>query len=144
MPRRTIAQARWVLENELPTTPGQVTTALRTVLDEAESKARREADETAADLERRVLELRDNVLRELTEVRDGFDELRAATANSRASASDQSRRMNELRQRQERAEAELADALTHAERIEAIEADPVAYYDDLTSRHPQLLQDFPW
>jgi chromosome segregation ATPase len=144
MPRRTIAQARWVLENELPATPGQVSTALRAVLGDAEAKARSEADTSAADLERRVLELRDNALRELTEVRDAMDELRTTSANGRASASNHSRRLNELRQQQERAEAKLAEALTHAERIEAIEADPVAYYDDLTSRHPQLLTDFPW
>lgn len=144
MPRRTIAQARWVLENELPATSGQAAAAFRAVLGDAEAKARREADEAAADLERRALELRDNALRELTEVRDSFDELRTTSANGRASASDHAGRLNELRQRQERAEAKLADALVHTDRIEAIEEDPIAYYDDLTSRHPQLLQDFPW
>lgn len=144
MPRRTIAQARWTLENNVTGVPGQVTAAYRAALEAAEAKAREEADAAAADLERQALELRDGALRELTDVRDAYDELRTSTATGRVSASDHSRRLSELRQRQEQAETKLADALVQAERIEAIEADPVAYYDDFTSRHPQLLQDFPW
>lgn len=144
MPRRTIAQARWTLGNVIANAPGHVAAAYKEVLEEAETKARREARATLLQLERHVRELRDGAISELTEVRVKYDELRNSSADSRVLASDYARHLIEMRRRQDQAEGKLAEAHAEVERVKEIEADPVAYYDGLTSRHPQLLEDFPW
>lgn len=145
MPRRPLGQAREILEaNIVPRLNDWQATQYREWLDRAENAARAQADSFAAEREAEVRETRDAALRELTAVRDGFDDLRAEGGTGRVSAAAYGERLHVLRERQERAEAALRAAEEKVERIERIEEDPIAWFDDLTRRTPRLLPEVPW
>ncbi len=144
MARRTIADARVALERDLAPTLNDFAMREQRVLAEAEAVATKAAEQRIAAEEQAVVAARDAALHALTDTRDAMDELRRTGATGRVSASDYQARLQALRQQQGAAEQHLAKAEEQVEAIAAIEADPVAYYDELCRRQPALLPHFPW
>jgi hypothetical protein len=137
-PRRTIQDARKEYEALLPSITDYYANQFRNELTEAEQKAQALAAEHVAREADNLLQLRDSALRTLTDVRDDYDALAATGRDARVSAADYSAQLNVLRRRQADAEELLARAEMEAERLAAIEDDPVAYHDDIAGRTHQL------
>jgi hypothetical protein len=133
--RQTLRRAREVLE-ATPHAPRHAQ-----MLEEAEANARGMATERIASLEQEIKTKRDAALRELTEVRDAYESL---ARNERLSAPDYSKELYTLRERQQAAEAQLARAEELLGTVEEIEQDPLGWFDDLATRQPRLLPEFPW
>ncbi len=145
MPRRLLRDARRALEEDVaPTTSDYWTREHTRHVEEAEARARQRAIAFLEEREREVREVRATVLRELTEVRDQLHDLASEGSLGRLSPVMYSERLDALRARQRKAEQRLAKAEESVERISALEADPIAWADDLASRFPHLKEDFPW
>jgi chromosome segregation ATPase len=142
--RRTLVDARREFEEQvLPRVSDHQARQGREMLEVAEGKARAEADKRVISIEAEVREIRDEALRELTEVRDSFDALASEASLGRISSAEYSNRLEALRRRQAEAEGQLDDAEEKVEQIAAVEDDPIRWYDDLT-RRTNLLQEWPW
>jgi hypothetical protein len=143
--RRTIADARQVLEEDLAPTlnDGRLRQA-REVLAQAEAQAREAAGAHLDRHEAELREVRQEALRELTEVRDAFDALVAEGAEGRISAKEYADRLDVLGQRRAQADDALAKAAEQVERFQGIEDDPIGFYDELASRFEHMKVDFPW
>jgi hypothetical protein len=142
--RRTIADARRSFEQEwLPRLNDYQAREGRKVLDQAEAEARQRAERYIADREAEVRQARDSALRALTEARDGLEGLALEGSDGRMSAEDFDQRLRALRNQQSWAEAQLEKAEALVERIAQIEADPLAWSDDL-ARRTGTTKEFPW
>lgn len=137
-PRRTITDAKRELDVLLPGISDYWAKQFRQEISAAEQRAEALAAEHVAREADNLLQLRDAALRTLTEVRDDYDALAATGRDARVSATDYSAQLNVLRRRQADAEELLARAEMEAERLTAIEDDPVAYHDDIAGRTHQL------
>ncbi len=139
--RSTISEARRRFQrNVLPNVNDARARQLKKALDDAEAEARTVASRHIAEHEARVKELRTEALRELTAVRDGFDEL----ASARLPAAEFSAELRILRTRQRRAEARLAEAEKVVTQVEAIESDPVAWLDEIARKYPAARIERDW
>jgi hypothetical protein len=143
MPQRTISSARQALEDMLPHLSDYQVREANQTLAQLEQEAQRQATQYMADREREVLDLRDSALRELTAVRDGYEALTAEGGTGRVGAEEYATALNRLVGRQFEAEERLARAEQRVNLIEHIEADPIAWFDDLTSR-TRTWQEVPW
>lgn len=143
--RRTIAQARLVFEQEVL---GRVTDYQRSefeaMIREREKLAQREASSFVDSQLADAMSMRDDALRELTEVRDESDDLPREIGEARVAADDFALRLNELRARRENADTRLREADAVCASIDEAEADPVAWFDATLARSPQLMPDWPW
>lgn len=145
MTRRTLGDARRTLEEDmLPGLSDYWGVQLKAQLTAAEARAKQHADSFVSDRQTEVLATRDAVLRELTDVRDGYDDLANQAAMGRITATDYSARLRTLRQRQAGAEDALGRAEESVEVVAAIEEDPLGWYDDVSRRMPSMLTDFAW
>jgi len=79
----------------------------RALLLEAEERAKQHAAEYGAEREEEALALRDEASRELTSVRDEYDDLARTAPEGRAAAVDLEEQLNALQVRQMEAEARL-------------------------------------
>lgn len=141
--RRTIAAFKHDFEtNILPGVSDYNANRIKKLIAEAETEARLRAKAHVEELERQVLSLRDEALHELTEVRDSFDDLARDGQDARVRAADYSSKMAELRKRQDQAEEQLAHAEAIVEDLEAVEADPIEWFDKFTQRMPMLMKDW--
>ena len=93
----------------------------------ARAQAAIQGTRAAEGLAQQVREDRDDLLRDLCEVRDG---LAAAGANRDARA------LTDLRQRRERLLRQVEEVERVAAQVETIEADPAAYGDSLYAKYP--------
>jgi DNA mismatch repair ATPase MutS len=145
MTRRTLSEARRVLEEDIaPQATDYQMRQYREALTALESVAKEHADDFTQQREEEALSIRESALRDLTEVRDGYDDLKAAAGTGRLTAAEANTQLRQLRQRQDEAETQLAKAEELTEWIEHIEGDPVAFFDDLTTRMPTLKLEVPW
>lgn len=144
MSRRTVAEARTVLEQTKPHLSEYWVTRYTSVIERKEQQAREHAEGSVAQRADEALRLRDEALRELTEVRDGLDDLAKEGKAGRTPSRDYLSRMEELKQRQVTAEGQLDRADAIAQDVERIEADPLAWFSELQERSPRLKQEFPW
>ncbi len=145
MPRRTLSDARQALEQDvLPMVSDHKAREFQAALAEAEKQATSFAEGYIGDQEQEVRTARDEALRELTAVRDAFDDLLGQGSSGRVPASEYTDQLQELRGRQTQAEAQLAWAEERVTLIEQIEADPIAWFDELASRFPQMKAEVPW
>lgn len=145
MARRTLADARRSLEgNVLPSASDYQAREYQQVLGAAEERAKARATEYLTEGEAEVRAVWDEALRELAAVRDAYDDLKSEGGLGRIPAAQYSAELNDLRQRQDRAEAALRDAETRVGAIEQIEEDPIAWYSDLQRRMPHLQEEVPW
>jgi hypothetical protein len=145
MPRRTLAAARRVLEHELlPRVSDYWAAEAGQVLEAAEAKARQVADGYAAARDAEIRLGRDEALRELTAVRDELEDLATQGATGRLRAADYSVTLHDLRERQVRAEDQLAQAAEKVALVEQIEADPIAWFDEFACRQPHVMPEVPW
>jgi hypothetical protein len=139
-----LAEARRAFEEEiLPRVSDHQANEGRRFLQEAEAKAQEQASKRVTSLEQEFRSIRDDALRKLTEVRDDYEALAAEGSSGRISAQDYQARLQDLRRQQQAAEGRLEDAEKLVDQAEAIEGDPIAYYDDLT-RRMNMLQEWPW
>ena len=79
---------------------------------------------------------------DLCAARDGYAELIAEARLGRLTAREFNERLNSLRQRHRSAVAAVDDFATTAERVEQIEADPVAYGEHIFSVTPMVAPTF--
>lgn len=145
MPRRTMADARRALEEEvIPRVSDHWANEYRTFLESAESVARKQADEFFERREGEILGVREEALKSLTEVRDEYDALQSGIGTGLLPARDATLSLRSLRRRQEEAEALLGRAEHEVERLEELESDGgIAWMDDVMQRSGQL-REFPW
>lgn len=144
MSQRTVAEARARLDQALPHLNEYWRGQYTSLLEESESRAKKQADETVAHREEEVLQLRDAALRELTAARDGFDDLARDGKSGRIPSTLYSTRIAELKAQQTAAEEQLGRADAIAESVERIEADPIAWFSEIQERTPRLKMEFPW
>lgn len=144
MPRRTIGEARAALEDLLSGLSDYQANEARSILESAESGAREFVSKRIDDLEASAKATRDEASRELTTVRDALDDLRREGSSGRLSSTEYTATLNELTARKTTAEQQLGEAGEVADRIEEMEADPVAAYDALASRFPTMGVETPW
>lgn len=143
MPPRTIAEARAALELA-PVVSDDMARRYREALEEAENTATAAATERIEAYEGEVRTARDEALRELTAVRDAFDDLSAEGATGRILAGEYAHRLEDLAQRQVAAEERLRAAEEKVGWIEEIEADPLGWADEHLYRFPATRPWFPW
>jgi hypothetical protein len=142
--RRTLADARRSFEQEwLPRLSDHQARQGRQVLDQAEAEARQRAEAFMADREAEIRQARDSALRSLTEARDALEALAAQGAEGRMPAEEYERRLHSLRSQQAWADAQLDQAEEKVTLIGQIEADPLAWFDELT-RRTGTTRDYPW
>ena len=145
MPRRTIGEARRLLERDLlPRVGDYWGKVYNDELDRAEQHAKQYADQHISDREKEIKEVRNSSLRELTEVRDALQSLEAEGKRARIGAAEYNQRLAELRQRQRVAEAALSKAEEEVDEVEEVETSPVEWYDSLSRRMPTLRREFSW
>jgi hypothetical protein len=143
--RRTISEARRAFELDVvPRVNDFGRQQFEAKLREEEAKARAAVAEVISGQEARVLQLRDQSLRELTEVRDEFDRLDAEAGDGRLDAAHLAEQLDVLKHRQDAAESRLQRAAERVDYVDRAEQDPIAWYDDLIERMPQLKPDWPW
>ena len=99
----------------------------------ARSRAAAQGTAAAEGLAQQVREDRDELLRDLCDVRDG---LAAAGANGDARA------LTDLRQRRENLLRKVEEVERLAEQVEGIEADPAAYGDSLYAKYTLTRPNF--
>lgn len=143
MPARTIAEARSALELA-PVVSDDQARRYREALEEAEHTATAAAVERIEAIETEVRETRDEALRELTAVRDAFDDLSAEGATGRIPSGEYAHRLDDLAHRQVAAEERLRAAEEKVGLIEEIEADPIAWADAHLYRFASTRPEFPW
>jgi hypothetical protein len=143
MPRRTIRQAKQVLEEAAP---GLNPLMFRRYSDEikaAEQAATQVAHGHAAKKSTKLLTQRTDVLRRLCETRDGFKELVAEGKAGRITGKDYADRFNALKAEERRLEAVIGDVEAGLATVEQIEEDPVAYADEnFHDRYPATRPEF--
>jgi hypothetical protein len=145
MPQRSLREAREVLEEEvLPRLGSRGQEEARDAMEAAEQKAQEHANEYTERREQEVRAARDQALRELAAVRDGYDDLATEGKRGRLSAQGYNGRLRDLRFRQDLAEAALGKAQLKLDEIAEIEEDPLAWFDALVERHPGLRPEVPW
>jgi hypothetical protein len=144
--KSTIAEARVRLEEEVvPRASDYVTNQFRAQLTEAEQQARAVAGEEITRAEQEVAGVRDAALHELADVRDEYEQLASQGSAGRIQAAEYSKRLRDLRRRQQLAERGLEQAEAVVQRAETIEEDPVAYYDGLSQRFPDsMMRNWSW
>jgi len=129
------------MEQELiPSSSGYIANQARKFLEEQERTATKAAGRFISEREREVIETRNTALRELADCRDGLE----ALGHSDLPAAEFTAQLHDLRSRQAQAEAALGKAAEQVEAIEAIEEDPLDWWDSMTERQPSLRTDFPW
>ncbi len=140
--RRPLAEARRDFEQFIaPRLNEHQLREVRQRLEAAEGRARQRAAEYVVQREQEALALRDESLRELTEVRDEYDRLAITAPDGRTSARDLGAQLAELQRRQAAAEERLSRAEAVAERIAEVEEDPIAWFDSITAGKPTLMED---
>jgi hypothetical protein len=144
MTRRTVADARRLLNDALPHLNDYWKTRYTSLMGQKEARAKQEADETVARRADEALGLRDSALRTLTEVRDGLDELAKEGKTGRVASQEYLTRMEQLKSQQLAAEEQLDRADAIATDVERIEEDPIAWFSELQERTPRLMSDVPW
>ena len=143
--KRTLAEARRDFEESIaPRANDPTAKRCRDILAAAEQRAREYANSYVLRREQEALALRNAALRELTATRDECDDLGRTATEGRTGVADLSEQLSKLRARQAHAEDQLGRAEKVAEEIGKVEADPVGWYDDQSSRLKHLKQDFPW
>jgi hypothetical protein len=134
--RSGIREAQERFERDvLPSVNDYQANKFREYLTSLESKATAEADAYTAARETEIRALRDGALRELTAIRDEADDLRATEDRD---AREIGLALRDLDRRRHKADADLAKADLILTRVEEVEADPVAFVDDLKRRTNQL------
>jgi hypothetical protein len=145
MPRRTILGARQAFEMDvLPVVSDYQANAARQVLEAIEADARRQASQHAATIEADIREAEAPAVRELAEVRDAIDDLRAEGLGGRISARDYGARLDALAERQVLAEERLRIAEGRVAEVEAVETAPLEWFDSMQRRLPALMSEVPW
>lgn len=142
--RRTIANARGVLEALTPTLTVAQADAFRGLLDEAESGVRDVMDKRIRDHEATATERLEAAHRELIEVRTTIETLTGEGAKGLHTADAYNVQANELRHRYERAEQLLGEIAREVEALAEMEDDPLGHYDELATRLPTFMREFPW
>jgi chromosome segregation ATPase len=142
--RRTIADARQIYEEQLPHLSDYWAGRYRSLLEHREAQAAERAAGLAQQQAEAILAQRSEVLRQLTDARDGYDELATEVKEGRIPASDAARQLQELRTEQAEAEQQLSQLAAQAEALEAIEDDPVVWADEMALRTPRTMSDWPW
>jgi hypothetical protein len=145
MPRRTLREARKVLDDDVARRVNDVQLRdLTAVMEEEEQKARATVGEMIVGESEAVNQMRSEALRALTEVRDKADALVAQAQEGRISAEEYAARLDDLAERQQQAESRLEEASTKVNYLERGEEDPIAFYSDLQQRIPTMRADLPW
>lgn len=143
MPKRTIRQAKQILEEAAP---GLNPIMFRRMSDEikaAEQAAAQVAHGHAAKKSTKLLTQRTDVLRRLCDTRDGFKTLVAEGKAGKVSGKDYSARFNTLKAEERRLQAVISDVEAGLATVEQIEEDPVAYADEnFHDRYPATRPEF--
>jgi hypothetical protein len=85
-----------------------------------------------------------SVLKSSRQYENKLDELDAEAGEGRLTSTSLSDQLMLLKDRQSKAEAQLRHAHGLADRTEAIELDPIAWFDGLLARMPLLQPEWPW
>src|ERR1700675_4520410 len=135
--KRTVAAARRALDEDvIPGLSDYWANKFRALMAEEEARARAIAAEHVAQQSAEVLKARKRAMEELTRIRDASEDLNSAVKVGRIDARDAARQLSDIRARQKLAETALATAEEKVAGIEKVEADPIAYTDDLMQRTP--------
>jgi hypothetical protein len=142
MPKHLIADAKAMLEAELPTLNDYQANEFRKAIEEKEVEAKAHADAFVQQRVAALLADRTEALKQLTEARDAYDELASEAKEGRISTADASSRLNQLTQRQLQSEERLARIAKQAEILAAVEEDPVAWADEQARRVPSTMPEW--
>lgn len=111
-------------------------------INEAKSKAEQMATQAADGYVSVAQERWEPISADLCSARDGYAELVADARLGRITAREFNDRLNTLRQTHRSAAAAVEDFATTAERVEAIEADPVAFGEHIFNSTPAIRPTF--
>ena len=143
MARRTIAQARRILEQDIaPVVNDHVRRQYEAEINAASGQAKAAADRMLTRIINNMQSQRDEVLAEVCSLRDDFQALTDQGQLGTLSADDYHDRLKELQTRQRALSRKERDLVGMAERAEQIETDPEAYGDSLFAKFPQTQPDF--
>lgn len=144
MPKRTIREARSILEEDLaPGLNDYHLKRFRQSLTEAEGAARKAADEFMTRHEEHVKAARQEALKEVCDVRDELEALAAEGETGRVTGQDYAGRYTALTDRQAKAEKRLDEVGQLISAVAEVEEDPVAWADtNLYQRYPELRPEF--
>ncbi len=141
MARRTIRQAKALLEQAAPVLNPEMYRRYSAEIKAAEQHATQTARSHAAKKASKLLTQRNEVMQRLCETRDGFKEL--VRQKDRLTAAEYSERFNSLKAEERRLQAVVGDVEAGLATVEAIEADPVAFADEnFHDRYPVTRPDF--
>lgn len=143
MARRTIAEARRILEQDLaPVVNDHVRRQYETEINAAAGKAKAVADRMLNQIVHSMQEQRDEVLAEVCALRDDFQALTDEGALGTLSANEYHDRLKELQTRQRALSRKEQELVGMADRAASIEEDPEAYGDALFAKFPANRPDF--
>src|SRR5262249_52933119 len=121
--KRSLADARRTLEEDIARDMTELRLRdARAFMNDAEEAARQQAEQYIRGQEQEAQALRTQALHQLTDARDGMESLMEQASLDNITSTEYAARLRELSTLQRQAEASLAQATTHFERIEEIEA----------------------
>ena len=143
MARRTIAEARRLLADAAPSLNPEMYRRIDDEIKVVEADARTLATEYANQRADDLTNLRNDVLVEVCEVRDGYDALMAEAELGLIDADDYHHRFQQLEDRKRYLGTRAGELDYLADAVERIDEDPVAWTDrQLFGKYPQITPEF--
>lgn len=142
MGRRTVRSAEAHIEQMASALNPEVYRQYQSEVDQARADAHSFASGVADDTANAVDESREQTLRTLCEVRDGYAQLAKDGQAGKLTASEFTARLNDLEMRDTTERKQLGEIVNASDFVGEIEEAPLDYADDHRERNPAFQYDF--